>query len=69
MQDYVGLMLTRRRLLAGASAGFVVTALGRGPSEAVRGEEMQQLPETPYRIVSPGLTNDGFYPDVGVSFF
>ncbi len=69
MRDYVGLMLTRRRFLAGASASFVVTALGRGQSPRVRGEEMPELPDTPYRIVSPGLTNDGFYPDVHVSFF
>lgn len=61
-------MVTRRRLLAGASASFVVAALGRGQSPRVLGEEMPDLPETPYRIVSPGLTNDGFYPDVHVSF-
>lgn len=60
-------MLTRRRFLAGASAGFVVAALGRGPSRSVRGEEYPQLPELSYRIVSPGLTQDGFYPDVRVS--
>ena len=61
-------MLTRRRFLAGASASVVVAALGRRPSKVVRGEVLpEEPPELPYRLVSPGLSQDGFYPGVSVS--
>lgn len=61
-------MLTRRRFLAGASASVVAAALGRGPSPAALGEVLPAEPtELPFRLVSPGLSQDGFYPGVSVS--
>ena len=33
------------------------------------GEEPVELPEMPYRISTPGISLDGFYPDVRVSQF
>lgn len=62
-------MLSRRRFLAGASAGFVVASLGRGPSRVALGEEPAELPELLYQIRTPGISIDGFYPDVRVSQF
>lgn len=69
-------MLTRRRLLAGASGGLLLGALGRGPGRlafvgdaVARDSVLLEADEFPYRVVAPSVGGDGFYPDVSVSQF